>query len=317
MAKRAFEKIMAGPADTMSYAEGDESRDRIANPIDAGWHRKYWDTMDQIYWSPNMIGLRAIAKSTWGDDPGKIVINRDQVKQGGSIYTRRHTASENRERMAGLEEPLNHIFDITFGIAECAVIARMFFQPFGIDDHGPFLRIGREIGQRYADLGGNLTQQDALFVSHRSIIGVELKLGSSTSPGQILKYLALIVAEERLTGVRRDIGLLYITPEEGIGKVAYDAGLTADGRLPEGYVRTVPAKQRNALVNRMLEDRFGEFEDAAKRVRIQHKSWKDIASEARVIGQEGLSSPSGSETLARLMFGFSRAIEEHRGAIIA
>jgi putative transcriptional regulator len=34
MAKRAFEMIMAGLEDAIAYVEGDESRGRIANPID-------------------------------------------------------------------------------------------------------------------------------------------------------------------------------------------------------------------------------------------------------------------------------------------
>jgi hypothetical protein len=59
-------------------------------------------------------------------------------------------------------------------------------------------------------LGGTVTQPDAFFLSSKSLIAVELKLDSPTSSNQIAKYLGLMHCEERHSGPRGNLGLLFI-----------------------------------------------------------------------------------------------------------
>lgn len=140
------------------------------------WSDKYWDTIDQLYWDPSLLGLASIPKAEWQHGDGTIAIPSDRVRNGGSIYTRKGTAAENAERMQRLEEPLNHIFDITFGIAPDEAIQKFFLAPLGFGDPGPFLRLGREVATRYSGFANsNTTQQDAFYVGPQSLVGVELK----------------------------------------------------------------------------------------------------------------------------------------------
>jgi hypothetical protein len=277
------------------------------------WHQKYWDTVDQLYWTPSMLGLASIPRAQWGDDPDRIVIDRAQLSSGASLYTRKGTARTNLARMRRLEEPLNHIFDITFAIAACAVIERMFAGPLGFGDPGPFLRIGREIETRFPDSAGNSTQQDAFYVSDRSLIGVELKLGSKTWPGQVLKYLSLMVAEERLTGRRDQIGLLFITPDAEASATFACAGLDAAGKLPAGFVGLVPPKQRNRFIDRMMDGHGAHFDDIASRLVCGHLSWRQVRDSAMDIADEARQAAPANETLYRLLSGFGEAIAHHGG----
>ncbi len=281
-----------------------------------GWADKYWDTVDQFYWDPSLLGLASIPKAELQHGNGVISIPEDRVRNGGSIYTRKGTAAENAERMRRLEEPLNHIFDITFGIAPDEAIQKFFLAPLGFDDPGPFLRLGREIATRYSGFANsNTTQQDAFYVGKQSLVGVELKLGSKTWPGQALKYLALMVAEEKLTGRRDQIGLLYITPESEALATFDQLGATPPGRLPDNFIAKVRPNQINKMLSRMIERDKRHFDDAAARLVLRHQSWQTVATVAQEIADEQNIADPGRQTLANLMLGFAAAVSAHSGCV--
>ena len=121
------------------------------------WANKYWDTIDQLYWDPSLLGLASIPKTDWQLNDDLIATPQAKVRNGGSIYSRKGTAAENAERMRCLEEPLNHIFDITFGIAPDEAIQKLLASPLGFEDPGPFERLGREISTRYAGFANSHT----------------------------------------------------------------------------------------------------------------------------------------------------------------
>jgi hypothetical protein len=280
------------------------------------WHLKYWDTIDQLYWSPGLLGLTSIPRREWTADGATVTIPSSHLQNGGSIYTRKGTARENAARMRRLEEPLNHIFDITFGIAPNETIRRLFFLPLDFDGTGPVERLGREVAARYPEMsGGNVTQQDALFVAEDALVGVELKLGSKTWPGQVLKYLALMVCEERLTGMRSRIGLLYVTPNREGSIVLSQAGCGADGRLPEDFLVSIPQPQKNSLLERLLAEHGALFEGASKRLQVCHISWAELHEAAQALADAETGKDAGSETHKRLMEGFVAAIESHSGCL--
>ena len=282
------------------------------------WCNKYWDTIDQLYWDPKLLGLFPIPRAEIASTEGCLTIPRSRVRNGGSIYARRGTAKENATRMRRLEEPLNHIFDLTFALAPSTVLARMFLRPFGFVDDGPFLRLGREVAGRYPGFGdGTTTQQDGYFVSDRSLIGVELKVASHTWPGQLLKYLALMVAEEKLTGLHEQVCLLYITPSEHPDAAYSQCGADSKGRLEAGFVGRVPKSEIKGGLAKMVETDAGHFASIAERLTVRHVGWSKIAKDASAVAAEQDTDQPGGETLHRLMSGFAEAVRTHSGCVVS
>lgn len=276
------------------------------------WVTKYWDALEQLYWTPKYLGLKSIPKTAWGTDPDVIHVPRDQLEKGGSIYTRDGNWPTNNEKMRGLEETLNHIFDITVAIAPDSVIYELFHKPAEIDDKGPFECVGREISARYGWGNANVTQQDGLFVSSRSILNVELKLGSKTWREQVLKYLMISLLEEKIGGKRSNIGLLYITPHAG-AEVMEQAGADANGQLPARFVSEFDPAKLNAITRKMIQSDFDGLVDIASRIRLTHISWADLVNNCQTLIASLDLKLAGDQTLARLLQGFIEAVQEHRG----
>ena len=281
------------------------------------WHRKYWDTIDQLYWDPSLLGLASIPKSEWVIDDQYISIPKTRVQRSGSVYARKGTAVENGERMRRLEEPLNHIFDIAFGIAASPIIESLLLRPFGWEDSGEFVSLGREIASRYDGFANsNTTQQDGYFVSTRTLLGVELKIDSRTWSGQVLKYLALMVAEEKLSGRRDQLGLLFITPDSSHESVFRDGGISEDGKLSQAFLQGVPDSKINRMIANMLSTDFDHFSDLSGRVSCAHISWMKFADTVFALAAQQDGSVGG-KTTERLLEGLGLAIREQLGAIPA
>lgn len=284
----------------------------LSEHVSDHWPEKYWDAVDLLYWSPKHLGLHSINRKLWGTDPDHICIPRSLVATGGTIYTRKGSSADNAMRMRGLEETLNHIFDITFSIAPDSVVRRLFLDPFAIDDVGPIQRLGREVKSRFGWGNANVTQQDMLLATPSSVVGVELKLGSRTSDIQVLKYLTLMVLEQRLTGPRDSLALLYITPNEEAGSVWADCR-AENGRLPENWLRGFDLAGLNAAIERLFEADYPAFETAASQLRLAHISWKQLTDRCGDITADLAVGHQGDETLRRLLEGFAYAVRSHRG----
>ena len=187
------------------------------------WNEKYWDMICNIFLKPEYMGWKPIKRSKWhvADDGSVTVPGADVAKGANALYSRRpmSKAEDIRDLVSHKEEILNHVFNLTFAIAGDEIIERLFCEPLGIENKGPFLSLGREIKKLY-ELPDNVTQQDGLFVSDGAAIGVELKLGSSSSIGQLLKYIMLFLLEEKRKKHRLQIGLMFIVPDKSLSKVA-------------------------------------------------------------------------------------------------
>jgi hypothetical protein len=102
-------------------------------------------------------------------------------------------------------------------IAPDEVLSRLLCAPLGIPDAGPFTSFGSgEIARRYKFGEGNVTQPDGFFSTSKSLVAAELKLGSACWPEQIAKYVALMRWEQKETGLRENLGLLFILPEKSL-----------------------------------------------------------------------------------------------------
>src|SRR5581483_3977673 len=191
------------------------------------WIDKYWDILNNLYWMPRYLGLKSISRDKWRMDGDRISVPRELVQiSNGPLYFRERKFDDLKSYLHEQEEILNHLFDLTFSIAADDVINQMLCRPLGFEDAGPFDSMGREVGRRYGwRHQENVTQQDGFFVSPLSLIGVELKLSSTSWPEQIAKYLALMMWEEQLTGRHDHVGLLFVVPENRVGVHWADVGL--------------------------------------------------------------------------------------------
>jgi len=133
--------------------------------ITMSWNSKYWDAVDNLYWTPKYLGIKSINKKFWGRTGDQICIPKKLVPNGCTLYTRRVKINEQIEQLHHSEEVLNHLFDITFAIAPDSLIEDILFRPLGLHDAGPFESIGREAAVRYNWGFKNVTQHDGFFTS--------------------------------------------------------------------------------------------------------------------------------------------------------
>jgi len=280
-----------------------------------GWNEEYWDTLDQLYWTPKYLGFRSIPKDTWRRSDGWIFVPEDGLNQSASLYTRGLRAADLRSFLQTQEEVLNHIFDITFAIAPDALIARAFLEPLGWSDEGPFVSVGRETRQRYGwSASANNTQHDGLFISRKSVVGVELKLLSTSSAIQVAKYAALLTWEQKLHGLKDQVGLLYIVPEPALADHWVHCGMSGPSIAPN-FVEEIDAMKLPRQIRGLIEDEPQLWESTLHRMLLGAISWRDLQRCLTDVRDELDPSAPGEQTLVRLIDGFldQLAVHQHTG----
>jgi hypothetical protein len=272
-----------------------------------GWNEKYWDIVDRYYWSPGELGLHSIAKKKWTERKGLVSVPAELVNHAGPLYTRQETPQEVRQRLERTEAALNDVFDLTFAIASDVTISNLLFRPLDLYDGGPFTSLGNEIAERYGWGNENVTQPDGFFVSNRSMLGVELKLAAPFSVDRLIKYLALMVLEERKTGPRQSYALLFIAPR---ADEQFWSRLGLEGpKLHEGYLEASVMSVSNPTIRELLETDFMHFRATAARLRLALITWSDLLTAMGRIMQELDRSAAGDQTLYRLLTGFRDQIQ--------
>ena len=274
------------------------------------WNKKYWDIADQFYWAPQYIGMKSIPQRLWLQEGDRVSVATEHVNKTGPLYARARTADAHKVWMQRQEEILNHVFDIAFAIAPDALIAHCFGRPLGISDQGPYLSLGREIRQRYGwSKSENITQQDGLFVSASSVIGVELKLKSKSSPDQVIKYASVFAWEERHSGPRESLGLLYILENAADTKHWRACGLEGpqvDASLLDRVdIAALPKKVRDLVATD--RDALSSILD---RVSLAAITWADLRAACGRFRETLDQSRAGDQTLIRLIDGLVAQITE-------
>lgn len=282
------------------------------------WNDKYWDMIGNIYWTPRFLGLKSISQKSWQVGKEVISIPRDYVEgSSGPLYIRARKLADLRAYLNGQEEVLNHFFNLAFSIMPDAMIRRLLCRPLSIEDNGPFESLGRDLALRYGwKRSENVTQPDGFFLTAKSLIAVELKLTSTSWPEQLAKYLALMLWEERESGPRSDLGLLFIIPEAAIAAHWSTLGLKSAELDPQFIERLDPNKLPRRIAE-LFRDNPGEMRSISKRLRMNVVSWSSLAEELQTIEQGLDPSSIGEQTLVRLLSGFRQQIQSHCGAGIA
>jgi hypothetical protein len=180
-----------------------------------------------------------------------------------------------------------------------------------LDDNGTFLSRGREIKEIYK-LPNNVTQQDGLFVSDRSAIGVELKLGSLSSVSQVLKYIMLHLMEENEQKRRLQIGLLFIVPPSSVSEHWRSIGL--DGpHVDSSYIHKIDSAKLSKSMATYLNEHRDQIIEALTRLKIAAVSWQDFYTSIAQFQTHLETSVCGEQTAHRLLEGMRRQISEHEG----
>lgn len=277
------------------------------------WNNKYWDTLDQLYWTPDYLGLRTLRPERGDNLPGYLLIPRAEVNAGASIYTRKRNAQEQRAYLNSREETLNHILDIAFAIAPDALIADLIGAPLGIDDHGPFESIGREADARFG-LATNVFQQDGFFVSPRSALALEIKLSSPSSPEQVVKYACMHVLEENAVQTRKTAGLLYVAPAHAEKALWRSCGL--EGPMPNAdLVDVVKQRNRSQVLLSLISEHDDAIRDVLTRMTLGFRSWKDLRDRIAAIEAALDDQDPTQQCYQRLLLGLRTQIEQHDGTL--
>ena len=231
-----------------------------------------------------------------------------------NLFTRTCKNDELQEKLNAYEEILNHVFNLTFAIAGDAVLKRLFCAPLGINDDGPFESIGRETTQRYNWGSKNVMQHDGFFRTSNSLLGIEMKLtSSSSSPVQIMKYAALFAwEEEKIKDLYDDIGLLYIIPKSSLAKHWKKCGL--DGpEIDESFIeKRLNDLKENSEVRKLYEDCRQTMSSVLNRLKLSVITWSSLREELLSIERELNCQDVGDQTLLRLLSGFRVQLEAHK-----
>ena len=70
------------------------------------WNRKYWDILDQLYWTPKYLGLSSISKKKWTVRDGLVCVPAELVNKSGPLYTRGTKSGEMKEYLLRQKEIL-------------------------------------------------------------------------------------------------------------------------------------------------------------------------------------------------------------------
>jgi hypothetical protein len=234
------------------------------------------------------------------------------VKKGGRLYTREREFDDLLKYLSHQEEILNHFFNIAFAIACDEVVSRLVCGPLGISDSGPFESLGSEVQSLYNwGKSENVTQQDSFFITDESLVGVELKLASTSSPEQIAKYAALLTWEEKKRGPRGNLGLLFIVPERAMASHWSKVGLDGPSIDNEYFAELKRAKLRGRILE-LFEKESEHVIDVLERLRLAVVSWTWLRDEIIKIENELDCSNRGDQTLKRLLVGLRTQIEAHK-----
>lgn len=149
-----------------------------------------------------------------------------------------------------------------------------------------------------------------MFVSPRSIVGVELKLGTTSSVEQIAKYIAILLWEMEVSGSRNQLGLLFIVPDRALANHWEATGLGAS-QIDSGFLDRLDFKKLPKRAQELLREKASTVRWATQRLRMQVLSWDQFRN-SLIAFRAGLDEQrAGDQTLVRLLKGLEAQIEQH------
>lgn len=269
------------------------------------WNDKVLDNLEQVYWSPDKIGLKSLARQT-APDGSSYIIPKEHLAGGKSLYCREAPFVEWRSTITKKEELLNQVIEIALAIAPSSFIAEAFFAPLGIRPSSRIQTIGREILSRHASLAPRqFTQHDGFYVSDNAIVMMEMKLKARTSVEQYLKYCTLAALEETLTDKKDHIGLVYLVPRGSVDRTRKDLRMESGDGMREVWADPTAFTDKSTLMP-LLENHMDAIREVGKRLQMTIITWDDFLA-ALTRCRDGAVAV-GNETLENLMQGMINQI---------
>ena len=140
---------------------------------------------------------------------------------------------------------------------------------------------------------------------------MELKLGSSSWPEQIGKYIALALWEELYSGPGEHIGLLFIVPEKSISTHWSKAGLQG-ATIPKGYLDQLSQDKLPKTIRELFASERARAESVASRLKLRVISWAEFHALIKAVEESLNPSDPGDQTLSRLLAGLRDQIACHK-----
>ncbi|OJH43582.1 hypothetical protein [Paracoccus sp. SM22M-07] len=270
------------------------------------WNDKVLDNLEQIYWSPDKIGLGSIKRQQSPDGAG-FFVPKDRLAGGKSLYSRGQTYADWRAAVTNKEELLNQVLEIALAIAPSAFVAKAFFAPLGIRPEGRIRTIGREVGARHAEFAPQqFTQHDGLYVADNAIVMMEMKLKARTSIEQYLKYCTLAALEEMVGGKKDHVGMIYLVPAGAVLRTRKDLRLDDPQPMDQIWDNPSAFTDKSPLL-RLLANHPEEIRSVGERLVLQIITWDDFMR--TMLETRDDAAATGNETLENLMQGMIAQIQ--------
>ena len=284
-----------------------------------GWVGRFWDIFENLYWDTKYIGLESNKIS---NDLMRTVVRsgtfRDNDSLPRQVYYRVANSREHWKRMISLEEPFNHIFNLTFAILSEPIISK-FFAPLCKREKLPPLRIlGRSLPEHFGwNRMANITSPDAYFVGEGIVLAIENKFHSKTSAEQVAKYIYLLMNEEKLQRekvkdpeAKIQMHLMFIFNKDPKIQFSSDVGVLPDKLDLELLLGSL----RDGNIKRYFEADTDRTVDTLKRVNIHMYNWHDFAKglhdfEAKLV--QDVNTSTDAATVINLLDGLQAAIMAH------
>jgi len=273
------------------------------------WAANFWDVIHDLYWSPQRLGLNRVQAIKNQDDSAFVKVPRRYLL-GGEIRYRSKKWNETKLALLRDEKALNCFFDVMFSICPDYLIDRWLCKPLGIEDVSEFRSFSLlHLSERFGWGDDNVTQHDGFFISPNSIVCVEIKLKAQTDINQIIKYAAIVKLEETATGIRDNIGLLYVVPKKRINTIKNKVSIES---LSWPVLGEQPGVKLNPKIKTIIESDPSHFDSVLKRLRINIISWSDLYDQVTAEHQQLDPRNSSEQTLYRLLDGFLEQLRAHQ-----
>ncbi len=276
------------------------------------WTDKYWDAVEQLYWTPKYLGLKSISKKHWEVSENRVSVPKSMTNPNGPLYRRVTNGKDFSKFIRHQEETFNHIFELTFGILDGEIINQIFCQLLGKNHHDRLKGYGRELGLElgFPKLYG-ISQPDGFFVGNHWTVAVELKFDAKTSMDQLAKYLLALTLEREKNLDRKPVQLVYIAPEPE--KLLKDAFPFETANCGSYQLAEILAASKPSVVTPLL-DMEATASSVLEDLKISAVSWRDLDRVLSDLAMGYSRQTSEGRTVAGLLRGLLNEMRLHPGS---
>jgi hypothetical protein len=277
----------------------------------SGWTRSYWHALDNLYWSPQHLGLKSVPRRLWQRIGDRISIPAELTSDNGPLYYRQRKVADFWPYVQSREETFNHLIDLVMAVLDPRDVAEVFRPLCDLPEGLSFEDPGRDLN-RFLSWGEHqsISQPDLFLAGDDALLMVELKFNAKTSLDQLGKYLVLALRYQAVHGSRNNLGLTYVMSASN-PRAAVEKQLgTAIESIPSLDVAEVAEQMKNdAARDQLLRDPRAAKE-LLKAIRVNAIHWGELYSRLNDLA-DSVGDDPGGRTYTRLLRGLAEAITLH------